>query len=52
MSEGQDWDSIPVELVEDCAQLTKANSIEGKMSPACVSAINSDECKAISEIMS
>ncbi|MCJ1440058.1 MAG: hypothetical protein MMC23_000540 [Stictis urceolatum] len=29
MSEGQDWDSIPVELVEDCAQLTKANSIEG-----------------------
>ncbi|KAL8891408.1 MAG: hypothetical protein Q9215_001550 [Flavoplaca cf. flavocitrina] len=26
---GQEWDSIPVALVEDCAQLTKANSIEG-----------------------
>lgn len=23
------WDKIPTELLEDCAQLTKANSIEG-----------------------
>ncbi|KAL9001135.1 MAG: hypothetical protein Q9169_000318 [Polycauliona sp. 2 TL-2023] len=26
---GQEWDSLPVALIEDCAQLTKANSIEG-----------------------
>ncbi|KAL8926401.1 MAG: hypothetical protein Q9208_002944 [Pyrenodesmia sp. 3 TL-2023] len=26
---GQVWDNLPVALVEDCAQLTKANSIEG-----------------------
>ncbi|KAL9602244.1 MAG: hypothetical protein Q9219_001968 [cf. Caloplaca sp. 3 TL-2023] len=25
---GQEWDKLPTELVEDCAQLTKANSIE------------------------
>jgi hypothetical protein len=24
-----DWESIPTELLDDCAQLTKANSIEG-----------------------
>ena len=29
MNEGDSWDSIPEELVTDCAQLTKANSIEG-----------------------
>jgi hypothetical protein len=29
MNEGQDWDSLPEELVADLAQLTKANSIEG-----------------------
>jgi hypothetical protein len=29
MNEGEAWDSIPEELVIDCAQLTKANSIEG-----------------------
>ncbi|KAA6408053.1 MAG: hypothetical protein FRX48_08404 [Lasallia pustulata] len=29
MVEGQTWDQLPKELVEDCAQLTKANSIEG-----------------------
>lgn len=23
------WDALPKELLEDCAQLTKANSIEG-----------------------
>jgi hypothetical protein len=27
---GESWTSIPRELLEDCAQLTKANSIEGK----------------------
>ncbi|KAL8775698.1 MAG: hypothetical protein Q9209_000194 [Squamulea sp. 1 TL-2023] len=26
---GQEWDELPTALVEDCAQLTKANSIEG-----------------------
>ncbi|KAL8869321.1 MAG: hypothetical protein Q9174_004360, partial [Haloplaca sp. 1 TL-2023] len=26
---GQEWDKLPTALVEDCAQLTKANSIEG-----------------------
>ncbi|KAL8908693.1 MAG: hypothetical protein Q9207_000661 [Kuettlingeria erythrocarpa] len=26
---GQEWENLPVALVEDCAQLTKANSIEG-----------------------
>ncbi|KAI4115756.1 MAG: hypothetical protein LQ345_003710 [Seirophora villosa] len=26
---GQKWDELPAALVEDCAQLTKANSIEG-----------------------
>ncbi|KAI9711440.1 MAG: Coiled-coil domain-containing protein 25 [Candelaria pacifica] len=29
MNEGETWDAIPKELLEDCAQLTKANSIEG-----------------------
>ncbi|KAM3532221.1 hypothetical protein MY4038_004143 [Beauveria bassiana] len=29
MSEGQQWDSLPENLVMDLAQLTKANSIEG-----------------------
>ena len=32
MEEGQTWDSLPAALVEDCAQLTKANSIEGERS--------------------
>ncbi|KAF5015299.1 hypothetical protein F66182_13419, partial [Fusarium sp. NRRL 66182] len=27
--EGETWENIPKELLEDCAQLTKANSIEG-----------------------
>jgi hypothetical protein len=26
---GESWDNIPEELLRDCAQLTKANSIEG-----------------------
>ncbi|KAL8953205.1 MAG: hypothetical protein Q9222_000940 [Ikaeria aurantiellina] len=26
---GQEWDQLPSSLIEDCAQLTKANSIEG-----------------------
>ena len=26
---GQTWDDIPEAVVEDCAQLVKANSIEG-----------------------
>jgi len=29
MNEGDTWDNIPQELLTDCAQLTKANSIEG-----------------------
>ncbi|PHH78658.1 hypothetical protein CDD82_2920 [Ophiocordyceps australis] len=29
MQEGQAWDALPNDLVEDLAQLTKANSIEG-----------------------
>ncbi|KAF2102420.1 DUF814-domain-containing protein [Rhizodiscina lignyota] len=29
LREGETWDSIPQPLLEDCAQLTKANSIEG-----------------------
>ncbi len=28
---GQQWDNLPAVLVEDCAQLTKANSIEGRL---------------------
>ncbi|KAF1814186.1 coiled-coil domain-containing protein 25 [Eremomyces bilateralis CBS 781.70] len=29
LPDGQTWNEIPTELLEDCAQLTKANSIEG-----------------------
>ncbi|MCJ1412310.1 hypothetical protein MMC19_006404 [Ptychographa xylographoides] len=29
LTTGQSWEDIPKELVDDCAQLTKANSIEG-----------------------
>jgi len=29
LQEGQTWDAIPAKILEDCAQLTKANSIEG-----------------------
>ncbi|EPS42991.1 hypothetical protein H072_3017 [Dactylellina haptotyla CBS 200.50] len=29
MREGDSWESIPENLLIDCAQLTKANSIEG-----------------------
>ncbi|KAI1961002.1 hypothetical protein LOZ58_003488 [Ophidiomyces ophidiicola] len=29
LNEGQTWEDIPPKLLEDCAQLTKANSIEG-----------------------
>lgn len=29
MNEGQEWDSLPNDLIADLAQLTKANSIEG-----------------------
>jgi len=29
MPEGQTWDAITESLLVDCAQLTKANSIEG-----------------------
>ncbi|KAL8859524.1 MAG: hypothetical protein Q9178_003923 [Gyalolechia marmorata] len=29
LKSGQEWDNLPAALVEDCAQLTKANSIEG-----------------------
>lgn len=29
MAPGEEWDKLPDGLLEDCAQLTKANSIEG-----------------------
>jgi len=29
LNEGDEWDAIPERLLTDCAQLTKANSIEG-----------------------
>ncbi|KAF2838840.1 DUF814-domain-containing protein [Patellaria atrata CBS 101060] len=29
LREGEKWDKIPTDLLTDCAQLTKANSIEG-----------------------
>ncbi|KZF25518.1 DUF814-domain-containing protein [Xylona heveae TC161] len=29
MRDGEEWDKLPEKLVQDCAQLTKANSIEG-----------------------
>ncbi|CAG8953726.1 hypothetical protein HYFRA_00006615 [Hymenoscyphus fraxineus] len=29
MNEGETWENIPQDLLTDCAQLTKANSIEG-----------------------
>ena len=31
MNEGESWDAIAEELLIDCAQLTKANSIEGSL---------------------
>jgi hypothetical protein len=31
LREGETWDNIPEELVTDLAQLTKANSIEGRL---------------------
>jgi len=34
MNEGETWDAIPEQLVLDCAQLTKANSIEGTIDPS------------------
>lgn len=33
MKEGESWEGIPQELLVDCAQLTKANSIEGRFGP-------------------
>lgn len=30
MNEGESWETIPADLLNDCGQLTKANSIEGK----------------------
>lgn len=30
MNEGETWDTISEDLLTDCAQLTKANSIDGK----------------------
>ena len=30
LQEGQTWNTIPTALIEDCAQLTKAGSIEGR----------------------
>ena len=36
MKTGESWASIPQDLLEDCAQLTKANSIEGTKSSAAI----------------
>lgn len=33
MRDGETWDNIPQALLDDCAQLTKANSIEGQSVP-------------------
>lgn len=33
MGEGDSWENIPEDLLNDCAQLTKANSIEGMPPP-------------------
>lgn len=33
LREGETWDNIPEELLTDLAQLTKANSIEGRKMP-------------------
>lgn len=30
LRDGETWDNIPQSLLDDCAQLTKANSIEGR----------------------
>ena len=30
LPDGESWEDIPKPLLEDCAQLTKANSIEGE----------------------
>ena len=31
LREGETWENIEEELLVDCAQLTKANSIEGRL---------------------
>lgn len=33
LPDGQSWDDIPADLLNDCVQLTKANSIEGLSPP-------------------
>jgi hypothetical protein len=33
MNEGDSWDNISADLLQDCAQLTKANSIDGVLLP-------------------
>jgi hypothetical protein len=39
MNEGDNWEAIPEEVVIDCAQLTKANSIEGLLTQILVELI-------------
>ena len=34
LPDGMAWDAIPAPLLVDCAQLVKANSIEGMRAPA------------------
>ncbi|KAL8650879.1 MAG: hypothetical protein Q9210_003560 [Variospora velana] len=41
---GQEWDRIPAALVDDCAQLTKANSIEDREGGE---SINNHKSKAV-----
>jgi len=36
LQNGQTWDAIPADVLTDCAQLTKANSIEGGHVEDCV----------------
>jgi hypothetical protein len=39
MREGDSWDGITPELLEDCAQLTKANSIDGMFASHSISRV-------------
>jgi len=36
LKEGESWENIPEAVVTDCAQLTKANSIEGMTIQRCI----------------
>ena len=42
MPEGMTWDTIPEPLLIDCAQLVKANSIEGEIFPSTTYTLETD----------